>query len=348
MAACERWTCWRCLWPFFANAETDEAACRVTRYNWPDVIELGDVRLIDASAVAALRMKAPHARWIILTAGSPCQDLSRLNLGRKGLSGERSSLFFEIVRIWELLKEGWREARVIPLVENVASMHVTAREAMSAALSLQPRFAESAAMTHCRRPRLYWSDWELLQGVPCRPSTLGTDVQEVDLPNERGAVERWIKPGWTFPERGDLPTLVRCIPRASAPSDPKGLEAASEETCRLWRKWQHCYATYQFGPQYLLQHPSEERRPPNATERELLMDFAAGHTLPCQRTAARKERPYALEVQRCSLIGNGFQCGTVAWLLAHWAVAQGYLPAIPSFWANAKPKRSDHIPQLGV
>ena len=60
------------------------------------------------------------------------------------------------------------------------------------------------------------------------------------------------------------------------------------------------------------------------------MDYPAGHTLTCRRTFARKNARRELEVCRCALIGNGFQCAVVGHLLAHWAVAAGYLKCIPT------------------
>ena len=44
----------------------------------------------------------------IITSGSPCQDLSTANTNRKGLSGDRSGLFMEQIRI---IKELHSECR---------------------------------------------------------------------------------------------------------------------------------------------------------------------------------------------------------------------------------------------
>jgi hypothetical protein len=51
-----------------------------------------DVRTIDSGSFYGVKPR-------LLTAGFPCQDISNANNHRKGLSGRRSSLYFEIVRL---------------------------------------------------------------------------------------------------------------------------------------------------------------------------------------------------------------------------------------------------------
>lgn len=41
----------------------------------------------------------PSMQFDLITAGFPCQDISHANSKRKGLAGERSGLFFEIIRL---------------------------------------------------------------------------------------------------------------------------------------------------------------------------------------------------------------------------------------------------------
>eukprot|EP00973_Karenia_brevis_P048806 6769589-Karenia_brevis.AAC.1 len=51
------------------------------------------------------------------------------------------------------------------------------------------------------------------------------------------------------------------------------------------------------------------------------MDFPGHHTCTALPTRDRKVTPDHLDSVRCSLIGNSFQCGVVAWLLQHWGRA---------------------------
>lgn len=70
-------------------SEVDNYARAVTRYNYPDAIQLGDVRGLRGENLEKID---------ILTFGSPCQDLSIAG-ARNGLGGARSGLFFEAIRL---------------------------------------------------------------------------------------------------------------------------------------------------------------------------------------------------------------------------------------------------------
>ena len=64
-------------------------AVSVTKKHFPDMLHLGDITQIDGGKIPPVD---------IITFGSPCQDLSVAGK-RAGLSGERSSLFLEAIRI---------------------------------------------------------------------------------------------------------------------------------------------------------------------------------------------------------------------------------------------------------
>lgn len=61
---------------------------------------LGDITQLDGS-------KIPPVDVII--GGSPCQDLSVAKWGREGLTGERSKLFLEQIRIVKEMREHDKE-----------------------------------------------------------------------------------------------------------------------------------------------------------------------------------------------------------------------------------------------
>lgn len=80
-------------WQPVAFAEIEPFPCAVLAHRFPDVPNLGDVTRITDEQIAAL------GAIDIVVGGSPCQDLSIAGK-REGLSGKRSSLFFEQVRIF--------------------------------------------------------------------------------------------------------------------------------------------------------------------------------------------------------------------------------------------------------
>ena len=90
------------------SSEIDEFCCAVTRRHFPDTVQLGDINTIDAP---------PHVD--IITAGSPCQDLSVAGK-QGGIHCERSGLFFKAVELVRRLKPLlfiWEN------VPNVLSLH---------------------------------------------------------------------------------------------------------------------------------------------------------------------------------------------------------------------------------
>lgn len=76
-----------------AHSEINEAARSILRFHHPQVPILGDMKKISA-------LHLP--KFNLLLGGTPCQNLSYQG-NRKGLKGDKSSLFYEYLRI---LKEG--------------------------------------------------------------------------------------------------------------------------------------------------------------------------------------------------------------------------------------------------
>ncbi|CAK0812662.1 unnamed protein product, partial [Prorocentrum cordatum] len=316
----------------YAASETDPEACRVVKYTWPDVVELGDVTKLSAQDIAKIRDRAPHVRWVLLFAGAPCVDLTRLSVDRRGLSGARSGLFYEIKRVKSLVKEVFPvEVEVFDLIENVSSMTAEDRDTMSEHMGLAPVMIDAADISHVRRERLYWCDTDLMtpwQGEVCVKS----EVVKVTIPGGPGPLGRWLRPGreWSGAEVPEqrLPTFVRCIPRGRAGDKPKGLHQCSEAELERWRRHDFCDAPYQFRDPHCLRWQGGALEPADSFEREMLMDFPPGHTATARATRFRKLAE--LEVVRCALLGNSFQCGVVAWIVAHWAHRHGYLDSVPT------------------
>lgn len=72
------------------NSDIDDYANKVYAKHFPESIQLGDITKIKAEDL-------PDGEWII-TGGFPCQDLSIAGK-KKGLSGKRSGLWYEMQRI---------------------------------------------------------------------------------------------------------------------------------------------------------------------------------------------------------------------------------------------------------
>ena len=101
------------------QVEYDPYATRVLEKHWPNVRRWGDVTTFppDAESGTGRRTaeRGPKGRerdtradgspWAvdIITGGFPCQDISYAGKGA-GLSGERSGLFYEVIRVARCLR----------------------------------------------------------------------------------------------------------------------------------------------------------------------------------------------------------------------------------------------------
>ncbi|CAK0822340.1 unnamed protein product [Prorocentrum cordatum] len=157
----------------FVAAETDAKARRVVRLRWIGVIDWGDVARVGSETVRDLfEAFGGLVDLVVVAAGSPCQDLSRLNVGGRGLSGRKSSLFHEVPRILALLAAVFKD-RLVWFVENVASMSDANVELISEALQVRPTLVCSSVFVPCRRPRLFWTSWGVTASAPLRLTDRG-------------------------------------------------------------------------------------------------------------------------------------------------------------------------------
>jgi DNA-cytosine methyltransferase len=121
-------------------SEIDKYAVKVTQANRPDTIQLGSV--IDLHLEEDIDL---------LIGGSPCQDLSIAKKDRKGLSGDRSSLFYEYVRILNEIKPKYF------ILENVASMPKEAKQTITEELfGIKPVMINASLVSAQNRKRLFW------------------------------------------------------------------------------------------------------------------------------------------------------------------------------------------------
>jgi DNA-cytosine methyltransferase len=125
-------------------SEIDKAAIRVTQTNYPSTIQLGDVRELDPKTLPKIDL---------LIGGSPCQDLSIIKVGhREGLQGQKSSLFYEYIRILKAVKPKYF------LLENVAGMKKSDQDIITSYMGVEPVLIDSNCFSAQERKRLYWTN----------------------------------------------------------------------------------------------------------------------------------------------------------------------------------------------
>ena len=165
---------------YFAS-EIDKYAVEVAKKNYPDIVELGDIKTIGYDAGQFCRIENGQCNTLgvnymedidLMIGGSPCQDLSISKMGRQGLDGTRSNLFFEYVRIRDEVKPKWW------ILENVASMSDEARDKMSEVLGVQPILIDAALVSAQERRRYFWTNIPNVQ----QPTDRGITLQDILIP----------------------------------------------------------------------------------------------------------------------------------------------------------------------
>lgn len=157
----------------YCASELDKYAIYVSKNNFPENVQLGDVRNIEVNSYNQLNIFGFYTNIDLLIGWSPCQDLSIAKNNRKGLDWERSGLFWEYVRILRELKPKYW------VLENVASMPQEARDTISKELWVEPILINAALVSAQNRKRLFWTN---IAGItqPVDKGILLKDILEVD------------------------------------------------------------------------------------------------------------------------------------------------------------------------
>lgn len=122
-------------------SEIDKYAIQISKKNYSNIIQIGDIK--DISNISA--------KIDLMIGGSPCQDLSIAKKDRKGLSGDRSGLFYEYVRILNEVKPKYF------ILENVNSMPKEAKKTITKELfSVEPVMINASLVSAQNRKRLFW------------------------------------------------------------------------------------------------------------------------------------------------------------------------------------------------
>jgi DNA-cytosine methyltransferase len=151
-------------------SEIDKYAIQIAKANHPDINHIGDVKNIytdytgkspwqilrwgengDMRYTSSRPPSDEESEFDLLIGGSPCQDLSIAKKNRKGLQGDRSSLFYEYLRILNEVKPKYF------ILENVNSMGKDSKNIITKELfNIEPIMINSSLLTAQNRKRLYW------------------------------------------------------------------------------------------------------------------------------------------------------------------------------------------------
>lgn len=156
-------------------SEIKKSAVKVTMQNYPDTIQLGDVKKITYENGVLHSENGDYnvGHIHLLIGGSPCQNFSSAKIldpttqKQEGLKGDKSELFYEYLR---LLKQ------VMPdyfLLENV-KMKKESEEELNDYLGVTGIHINSSLVSFQDRKRIYWTN---ISGVPL-PKDKNIDFQD--------------------------------------------------------------------------------------------------------------------------------------------------------------------------
>lgn len=148
-------------------SEINKHAIRQTQLNFPDTMQLGDVRDVHAKDLPKIDL---------LIGGSPCQGFSFAGK-QLNFNDPRSALFFEFVRILKECREINPDVKF--LLENVR-MKREYEQVISDTLGIKPVMINSALVSAQNRVRLYWSN---IRTAPDGLFEIKTDIPQ---PKDRG------------------------------------------------------------------------------------------------------------------------------------------------------------------
>lgn len=154
---------------YFAS-EIDKYAIAQTQHNFPETVQLGDVRGVSAADLPPIDL---------LIGGSPCQGFSFAGK-QLNFDDPRSVLFFEYVRILKEIRVC--NPDVLFLLENVR-MKKDCENMISQQIGLFPVVINSALVSAQNRVRLYWTNIRTKEERGIFETLVYTDIPQ---PADRG------------------------------------------------------------------------------------------------------------------------------------------------------------------
>ena len=304
-------------------------ANRIVSRRWPGVRILRDVRDISQKEVEDWALDFCSVKEVHLWGGFPRRDLSSARAFRQNLDGDSSGLFFEFLRIWELLEGAFPETVQIKIAaENVASMDESACAEISQWTAVQPYWLDSLDAVPMRRPRLCWTNAtveDCMDGVVCDIERRWVKVSaKAPFPS----THQWLEPGCSWPGEQScegFPTCMRAVPKESPPAFPAGLHRADEDCRMRWEVSDFIFPPYQFREEFLIWRGAQWRLI-NSEERGLLMGYGFGHCDLAWSASQIKADKKGYEYEKCSLVGDAFSI--YSFVVIGVALCKDFLPRL--------------------
>lgn len=141
----------------YFSSEIKKEAIKVSKHNYPDIIQLGDIKNISVEVTqdGTYIYSGDNMIWCdkidLVLSGFPCKDLSNANKEKLGLKGQQSGLFYEALRIAHECSADYF------LFENVV-MKKDQQTIIDRLLGVQAFEINSSLVSAQLRRRLYWTN----------------------------------------------------------------------------------------------------------------------------------------------------------------------------------------------
>ena len=197
----------------FYASEIEQSSIDITKSNYPDVIELGDIRFVHYADGVLYSENGEYnvGKIDLVCGGSPCTNFSSVGYANGMSAGEteivsleqylslkeakvkfdgQSYLFWEFVRILSEVDPSYY------LLENV-KMAKRWENVINTAMGIDPIKINSSLLSAQNRPRLYW-----------------TNIPGASIPEERGiSLNEILDPAADASDYTHTLTVQRCFPR---------------------------------------------------------------------------------------------------------------------------------------
>ena len=170
-------------------SDINEYSNKIYRRHFDGATKLGDITTIQTERLPKVDL---------VTFGFPCQDLSVANKGRKGLDGDRSSLFFEAIRIIRDKKPKYfifENVKGTFNSNNGADFKIILESIADIGYDGQWQLLNTRWFLPQNRGRIYFIGYPRGQ-CPPKIFPLGTDQEESDYRQTQGKTTTTVKPGW--------------------------------------------------------------------------------------------------------------------------------------------------------
>ncbi|CAE7617397.1 Dnmt3a, partial [Symbiodinium sp. CCMP2456] len=243
-----------------ASWEIDEDLVKLGVKHFPDVVTRGDFEEETADSLSKLVQQLDPSRsaQVIIAAGPPCHDFSRVRQDAPGHEGTEGSKFTRFAQLIVNLEKSWNRSRATLLVENVIPQNRADMRKIEKLLDAPAVVHDSADFGTISRPRVWWCriPWsEVAHRKDCPFSLRWTSVQGIprvhfDVPKDD--TQTWDTQGLTLPRC--LTEEMKPLPCLTTPSDdPSGRPAPrsakgkiSSDATQRWMADKKKYAPWHY------------------------------------------------------------------------------------------------------